>query len=107
MFPPASLPYSLPELSNLQKPSQALREKTMAGLLLSSPAPAAAVVIRLAYLVFEIGANDCVAREQLVVSTHDRFGHSSWSKALLPGRLILPPGVVRSAIHWAVIQDRW
>ena len=94
------------EPSNLRKPSRALGG-SMTGLLLSSPAPPAAIVVRLAYLVFEIGADDRVARGQLVISTRSRFGRSSWSEALPLGRLVLPPGAVRSAIHRAVVQDRW
>ena len=46
MFPPVRLPYILPQLLGLGQPGPTLREQMMAGLLLSSPAPPALVVLQ-------------------------------------------------------------
>ena len=51
------LPYALPQLPDLGQPGPALREKAVAGLLLSSPAPPALVVRHLVDLVLQVGAD--------------------------------------------------
>ena len=67
MFPPMDVPYILPKPCNLGAPGPAPREKVVAGLLLSSPAPPALVVYFLVGLVLEVWAYRCMTGQELVI----------------------------------------
>ena len=73
MFPPVGLPYVLPQFSDLRRPRPALREKVVACLFISSPAPPAEVAVRPVDLIPEIGADRRMARKQLEVPAGDVF----------------------------------
>ena len=73
MFPHVGLPYVLLQFSDLRRPRPALREKVVAGLFLSSPAPPAEVAVRLVDLIPEVGADRRMARQQLEVPAGDVF----------------------------------
>ena len=67
MFPPMRLPDFLPQFPDLGQPGPAHREKVVASLLLSSPAPPTHIIRRPANLVLQVGADGDMPGQQLVI----------------------------------------
>ena len=95
MLSPTSLPYVPPQPRDLGAPDPALRERTVAGLFLSSPAPPAPVVLCLIGLVLEVWLGGCVPRQELAVAAEacyrlTRPAKGSTLDALSAGGAVLP-----------------
>ena len=71
VFQPVCLPYVLPQLLDLRQPGPALREKVVAGLLFSSPAPPKFVIHGLVNPVLQVRADRRVTGQELVIPTGD------------------------------------
>ena len=107
MFPPVGLPYVLPQLPDLGNPGPAFRKQVMAGLLVSSPAPLAEVVVRLPDLILRVRAYRRVSWHLPVID----FGVLRRNLRLSPfhrGGLYFRQGSpVRLEIHFAIARGRF